>query len=335
MRYRHWGLAAVAAHLAPAESVRVSKLTGDLLTLALEKETNINLSQALVVVTGRLEPKDAATMLTRAVERARDSSDKAALAQGLATVAGRLEPTEGVEVSKRTGDLLIKALGKDTNSALTQVLAAVVQRLDPGEASRMCAPHIEHQVLLAEKEKNQQGQMALVYCATNLLPTLDAETATYYSRKLARDMGSLRVDNRPPRPPDRGPGFPRMSGPGGTNSNGQAMDTVVTNSNNRVEVSRHAVAAATAVGLAAQGPFAALGPLPTAGNPLPCRLSTQDLVDLLKMPTCLGADRQVVLKHLGNRYGRTFADHWEFVHYAQEHGLDLDFTTPPKRPARP
>jgi hypothetical protein len=53
------------------------------------------------------------------------------------------------------------------------------------------------------------------------------------------------------------------------------------------------------------------------------------------MPTCLGADRQVVLKHLGNRYGRTFGNHWEFVHYAQEHGLDLDFTTPPKRPARP
>ena len=33
--------------------------------------------------------------------------------------------------------------------------------------------------------------------------------------------------------------------------------------------------------------------------------------------------------------GRTFADHWEFVRYAKEQQLDLDFTTPPKRPARP
>ena len=70
-------------------------------------------------------------------------------------------------------------------------------------------------------------------------------------------------------------------------------------------------------------------------QPLPCRLPTQALVDLLKMPTCFGMLRQVVLEDLGNRYGRTFANHGEFIRYAQEHGLDLDFTTPPKRPARP
>jgi hypothetical protein len=53
------------------------------------------------------------------------------------------------------------------------------------------------------------------------------------------------------------------------------------------------------------------------------------------MPTCFAYARKFVLEHLGIRYGHTFANHWEFVHYAQEHGLDLDFTAPPKRPARP
>jgi hypothetical protein len=52
------------------------------------------------------------------------------------------------------------------------------------------------------------------------------------------------------------------------------------------------------------------------------------------MPTCFGKARQVVLKHLGNRYHRPFATHWDFVRYAKEQHLDLDFTTPPKRPAR-
>jgi hypothetical protein len=52
------------------------------------------------------------------------------------------------------------------------------------------------------------------------------------------------------------------------------------------------------------------------------------------MPICFGEARKVVLKHLGNRNGRSFANHWEFVRYAQEQRLDLDFTTPPKRPAR-
>jgi hypothetical protein len=49
------------------------------------------------------------------------------------------------------------------------------------------------------------------------------------------------------------------------------------------------------------------------------------------MPICYGDFRQVVLRHLGNRYGRRFADHWEFVEYARQHDLKLDFTTPPVR----
>jgi len=40
----------------------------------------------------------------------------------------------------------------------------------------------------------------------------------------------------------------------------------------------------------------------------------------------------LVLDHLGNRYGRRFVNHWAFVRFAQEQGLELDFTTPPKRP---
>lgn len=63
-----------------------------------------------------------------------------------------------------------------------------------------------------------------------------------------------------------------------------------------------------------------------------CRLTTQQLVDVLKMPTCLGRARRAVLDHLGNRYGQTFANHWQFVRYAREHKLGLDFTTPPVRP---
>jgi hypothetical protein len=111
------------------------------------------------------------------------------------------------------------------------------------------------------------------------------------------------------------------------------LDVFLTNAG-RPEVSRRAVALATAVGLTGR-PFATLPALPRASEPLPCRLSTQDLVELLKMPTCFGKARQVVLKHLGNRYGRRFANHWEFVRFAKENGLALDFTTPPKRPARP
>jgi hypothetical protein len=67
-------------------------------------------------------------------------------------------------------------------------------------------------------------------------------------------------------------------------------------------------------------------------TPLPCRLTTQELVELLKMPTCLGKARRVVLDHLGNIHGRRFTNHWEFVRHAREKGLQLDLTSPPHRP---
>jgi hypothetical protein len=69
-----------------------------------------------------------------------------------------------------------------------------------------------------------------------------------------------------------------------------------------------------------------------AAEPLPCRFSTQWLVDLLKMPTCVGEARAVILEQLSNRYKQPFADQWEFVEFAEKHLPDIDLKSPPKRP---
>jgi hypothetical protein len=85
--------------------------------------------------------------------------------------------------------------------------------------------------------------------------------------------------------------------------------------------------------MAGPGP---LGPIEAAAqiaaDPFPCRLTTQELVELLKMPTCFGHARRIVLDHIGNRYHRHFVNHWAFVRFATDQKLGLDFTTPPKRP---
>ena len=52
------------------------------------------------------------------------------------------------------------------------------------------------------------------------------------------------------------------------------------------EISRRAGFMAMAIGQAASGQFAWAGAL--AAEPFPCRLTTQELVELLKMPTCFG-----------------------------------------------
>jgi hypothetical protein len=82
-------------------------------------------------------------------------------------------------------------------------------------------------------------------------------------------------------------------------------------------------------------PLLGLAVLAPALEPLPCRFSTPELVELLKHPLFVDRARRVVLDQLGTRYGRTFADPWEFVRFAQEQNLGLDFTTPPRRPESP
>lgn len=95
-------------------------------------------------------------------------------------------------------------------------------------------------------------------------------------------------------------------------------------------ISRRASFMAMAIGDVAVGQFPWTAVL--AAAPLPCRLTTQELVDLLKMPTCFGKARRAVLDRLGNRYARRFVNHRAFVRFAAEKGLELDFNTLPRRP---
>ena len=67
-------------------------------------------------------------------------------------------------------------------------------------------------------------------------------------------------------------------------------------------------------------------------DPATRRLSDQDLVELLKRPLCVGPARRVILDHLGHHHRRSFTDQWEFVRFAEDQKLDLDFTRPPQRP---
>jgi hypothetical protein len=94
------------------------------------------------------------------------------------------------------------------------------------------------------------------------------------------------------------------------------------------------VVVARALGEEASPPtrLSGLATLLQASQPPPCRFSTQELVDLLKMPTCVGPARNVVLRLLGQKCNRHFADQWEFVDYAEKHLPDIDLKSPSQRP---
>jgi hypothetical protein len=100
------------------------------------------------------------------------------------------------------------------------------------------------------------------------------------------------------------------------------------------ERSRRTAAVVAAAGAGPGWSLAALSLSAPAAEPLACRLSTEELANLLKQPTCLAASRRVVLDYLEYRYHRAFRDQWEFVEYARLSLTELDLTSAPKRPKR-
>jgi hypothetical protein len=319
------GLAAVAGRLELREAARVARQATRVLRQALEKEAGSNgkatLAEAVADLLGRMESEEAsqaaesvARVLTEALTTERNGDWRMALVRALLGVARRMEPNAGAQV---LAQLLEKEMFPPAHRGLAQGLVAVAGHLDPGKVSGICSRLLEKLVETAERDPPESaGEFGtLIDRAVNLLQVVEPETASHYSRRLAAGMAS---------------GAFRRAAENGAYP---GMDALLTNAS-REEATRRATAAA-AVGLSAHGPLPALASLAVPDAPLPCWLSTQDLVDLLKMPTCLGTERQVILKHLGNRYGRTFADHWQFVRFAQAQHLDLDFTTPPKRARSP
>jgi hypothetical protein len=120
----------------------------------------------------------------------------------------------------------------------------------------------------------------------------------------------------------------------GSTEQAQAALMVLTDWPGPGEAVDRAVVTARAIGEALSPPtrLSGLATLLRAVRLPPSRFSTQELVDLLKMPTCVGPARDVVLRLLGQRYNRHFADQWAFVDYAHAHLPNIDLTSPPKRP---
>jgi hypothetical protein len=234
-----------------------------------------------------------------------------------------MEAGEAARVSRQATSILIRALEKEIRGydriVLAEGLEAVVKRLSQAEALTVCRPVVQTLLQAAETETEQWMRHSLSSVVASLLSASDDMDASDVAKKMAFVLCSGRDMN--------------YVVPVGGTPGIESLNALLTD-DSRSEVSRRMVAVATVVGLVSATPFAALPALPVVSEPLPCCLSTQDLIELLKMPTCFGEARKVVLKHLGNRYGRTFANHWEFVRFAQEQHLDLDLTSPPKRPAR-
>jgi tRNA A-37 threonylcarbamoyl transferase component Bud32 len=309
-------LGAVADLIEANEAVQ---LLSQALAQESENTTRKLLATGLASAAQRLAPAEAARLLVRALERESklDAGSPDVYAKSLAVVARRLEPAEATRVCTEAARILSQALKRpadDARGPLAEGLAAVASCLEPAEATRVCTEAARF--FLRDREvRSQDGTYREEELLRIFLPFLESDKALNTARALVRRLASE--------------GYQWNFGESG--GYGKVLDHLLTFASQPHFPRRRTVVAA-AVASAANGPLASLPFLPESVEPFPCSFPSQDLVDLLKMPTCVGKARRIILDYLRNRYHRRFNTHWDFVRYAQEQGLNLDFTTPPKRP---
>jgi YD repeat-containing protein len=315
-------LASVASRLDRKQASRLCGRVAHQLCDSLAGETNSihrrTLAEALGVLARELDQSEsvylcgqAAQVLGRSLEQNTGPDDAIQIAAGLVAVVHRMDQTQASK-------LLVSALEREpdveTRNALASSLVDVTARLTERDASRVCSSAVRILIrCLAQQPENREW---LYDAIGRLLLRLDPEIARSQARELALLILSKDNENATRWGYD-GAGYLR---------------SILTDSSRTAVPQRLWI---SFLGLGEVGlPASALAVAVTSLGleRLPCRLTTQELVELLKMPTCFGPARRVVLDHLSNRYGREFKNHWAFVRYAREHNLGLDFTTPPKRP---
>jgi len=340
------GLAAVAERISTGEADRI-------LTEAMQGEVDAgvrqNLPTRLAPIAGRTEPGRAAGVLLPLIEREKDPTARQNLIQGLCSVASRMTPGESSQMLDKAGQVVIGSFRSAPGPAALGSLLTAIESFAGGmkadDAAKVCAQAAR--VISDARENDPDGLLPKPGIGMGMMGAMGV---TDPLRALVSLAGRMRTDeaNRlciavirtllkksestsetvivslPQLDPARAKDLAREVAlllSSGNVVDASTLDLVLTDYNRSAPIPRN------------QGMMGAMtrGASPPE-KPLPCRLATQDLVELLKLPTCFADARRVVLNHLGNRYGRRFANHWAFVRYAQEQGLKLDLTSPPRRP---
>ncbi len=316
------GLAALASRLQPAEVVHA----GQILIQAMSKVTNPRpLAQGLARLAAAMPPQEAAKQATQAgrilLQAVGKSSNKLyavqqQLALALAALAGRMELDQATQVGQTLVLALVKTSTSDviTPREFSQGLAALATRLEPAQAAQVGQILIQAMPkanILAFRESTQ----ALTALAGRMAPAQAAQVGHALIRLMAQRNDPL-----------------SWQAPIAVEGLAQALKSILSGLDPANQARRATGLCGSVASTLATGQFLfGMPDIFLAGEPLPVRISTQELVDILKIPLCVGAARRVVLDQLEQRYQRKFANHWEFVRFAQDQKLSLDLASPPRR----
>jgi len=243
--------------------------------------------------------KFAATLLEEMSKR-QGIGDLKLLAETLAKMAAWMEPGEAARRTGQAAAILSEAMCKERNAMTlhyaTETLAKVANRMEHREAVQVCSRVAAH---LSETLSKEPGHRGNVYYLEKSLEALVTRLGPREAVRICGQAGLARA-------------LPAVL-------SGEAPIA----SRQRLEAVAHGV-----FGLSEPGTLFVTPALLQPALQPPPTVSTQVLVELLKQPLCVGTTRDLVLKQLEKRYGRPFADQWDFVRFVRQHNLDLDLTSP-------
>ncbi len=287
-----------------------------------------------------MEPAKAAQsaqVLITAIESEKNAGSRRNLAASLVSVAGRMAAVEASEVLERAAQAEIDSFVVGHNSRMggmmsvtstTTTLDTLVEHIKATDAARVCDRAAKKLIVLLEKQEDVRSLTQVAIFLEFVARRMDLVAAD----RVCEEAIPLLLKKSNPAYQSITYLLPQLHT---TRAKDLAWEQALLLCGETGIDSNQLDSLLTDTGRPKPGPQP-----PNEGNlvprppqkPLPCRLTTQELVELLKMPTCFGEARRVVLGHLGNIHGRRFANHWEFVRFAREKGLQLDLTTPPRRP---
>ncbi|WP_435011199.1 protein kinase domain-containing protein [Tundrisphaera lichenicola] len=310
-----WALGTLASRLDMVEAARIAL---DLVS-ALDRETDgdarRSLASALDYVSSRLDAVEVAGVaraLLSALDRETDSDTQSSLASTLVDFSSRRDAAEIAGIARVLISMLERKFMAAESGSLASAMRKVSEQLESDQPIRLDQIMIlaflqTYPVSLSKLQGRFHWQGFLDLASDWQGFNSHYQFDPVRSRIVVRELAALLIEN--------------------LSLNNIALLAILTDGGKKQQVER-------AYRLAALTFDRGIGEdtMRVAAEPYPCRLTTEDLVELLKFPTCYGEARRIVLDQLGNIHGRRFANHWEFVRFAQEKGLKLDFTSPPRRP---
>ena len=140
------------------------------------------LSKGILAMFTRMEPKEAAAMLTESINKTTDPKRLGQLAQSLSAVASRLEPKEASAMcgpaAVRLAETMTKTADPVVLGQLAQCLSAVIARLEPKEAAAMRRLAVARLAEAMTKTTDRNAFWQLTYLLPEVVARLEPKEAS-------------------------------------------------------------------------------------------------------------------------------------------------------------